>query len=185
MPNTQIVAEVAKKRLDGSFDTYYLGPEQRYSGALPSSNNNNLEEQLLMDVDKVVTKTHDPINNVDVIVTEFKRESDTNNYYVLRSTVTQANDIFVDENGVIHFGDGTHMAVGEHETMVETEFNSKIFYDPTVETLETYPEQGGEVHKLFFKNSLEEEVPVSTKTVTRETTTNGVSIKEVITRDDT
>jgi len=50
---TQVISQI-KKKTNSGYDIYQIGPELKYVGALSASNNNNLEEQFLIGVDKIV-----------------------------------------------------------------------------------------------------------------------------------
>ena len=51
----EIIDSLKRKKEGGGYDTFYLGPQLCNTKALPTSNNNNLEEQLLMGTDKIIT----------------------------------------------------------------------------------------------------------------------------------
>lgn len=84
MASNQVTSQIRERSINGSYDTIYnLGPELRYTGALPSSNNNNLEEELLLGEDKITTKWYDDVNSVYRTTIEYRKNSDSGNYYVL------------------------------------------------------------------------------------------------------
>ena len=87
MANTQVISQI-KEKINSSGDQalYHIGPELKYVGALLSSNNNNLEEQLLIGVDRIVKEqTEVDIDQHDIKKTkiEFRKPNDTENYYIL------------------------------------------------------------------------------------------------------
>lgn len=176
----QIISRIREKNSTGSYETFYLGPEQRYSGALPTSNNNNLEEQLLMGVDRITKSWHDNATNTDQKIVEFRRQSDTKNYYILESITAKENEIYVRDD-VIYFGNGTHMRVDD-ETMVETIYESGTYYDGSNESLVVHPASEQEDDTLYFMKNDGTKLKVSSKKVTKEIDENNVvTVKEVIT----
>ena len=80
----QIISSLERKLESGLPEHYDLGPELRYLGALPTSNNNNFEEEMLLGEDKLITSKIIKENDVYYKYQEFKfkREVDEN-YYVL------------------------------------------------------------------------------------------------------
>ena len=176
----QIISQFRRKNTSGTYDTFYLGPEQRYSKALPTSNNNNLEEQLLMGVDKITKVWHDEESDTDRKSIEFRREGDTKNYYIIESVTQQENEIYIN-NDVIYFGNGTNIwAV--NETMTQTVYNSSTYYDQDNESLVTHPASAQNEDTLYFINNDGAKIKVSSKKITNEKDENNVVItKEVIT----
>ena len=86
MANTQVISQIKKKINDSDQALYHIGPELKYVGALLSSNNNNLEEQLLIGIDKIIKEqTEVDIDRHDIKKTkiEFRKPNDTENYYIL------------------------------------------------------------------------------------------------------
>ena len=85
----KIVKDLHVKAEDGSFPSatsYPIGTEQRYISAIRNSNNNNLEEQLLMGTDLISTCWKDEIDNVLVYKTRIEYRKDIanpTNFYVL------------------------------------------------------------------------------------------------------
>ena len=86
MANIQVISQIKKKINDSDQALYHIGPELKYVGALLSSNNNNLEEQLLIGIDKIIKEqTEVDIDRHDIKKTkiEFRKPNDTENYYIL------------------------------------------------------------------------------------------------------
>jgi len=83
----QIISMLKQKSDNGNFSPLYLGPEQRYIGALRKSNNNNIEEQLLLGVDRIITSWNE--DNVKREHIEFRDNEDPNEtgYYILDSYI--------------------------------------------------------------------------------------------------
>jgi hypothetical protein len=83
----QIISMLRQKSDNGNFSPLYLGPEQRYIGALRKSNNNNIEEQLLLGVDRIITSWNE--DNVKREHIEFRDNENPNEtgYYILDSYI--------------------------------------------------------------------------------------------------
>lgn len=176
----QIISQFRRKNTGGTYDTFYLGPEQHYSRALPTSNNNNLEEQLLMGVDKIVRIWHDDAENVDRKVIEFRRESDTTDYYILDITISGDKIIYV-EDEIAYFTPGANMVVNT-DILAQTIYDAKMYYEPTQEMFVAQLSQASENRTLYYVQSDGTRLKISTKIITREVDENNVvTIKEEIT----
>lgn len=81
MATNDIISKLRKKLSNGDYETYYLGPELQYIGAIPYSGNNNLEEELLMGENQIITTWMD--GNIERITIEFRTEDIMNEYYIL------------------------------------------------------------------------------------------------------
>lgn len=90
-----VISQLNIKRgtLGDEYDTYYIGPELKYIGSLATSNNHNLEEQMIMGVDRKVTSYYDSANRAQIEIIDFCRDGDTK-YYSLKKT------IYDDEYGI-------------------------------------------------------------------------------------
>lgn len=74
MSKANIVTGLLKKTNTGSFDSMFLGPEQRYVGPLRGTTINNLEEQLTLGPDRIITTWSDDIAEYEKI--EFTPQED-------------------------------------------------------------------------------------------------------------
>lgn len=112
----QIISMLRQKSDDGDFHPLYLGPEQRYIGALRKSNNNNIEEQLLLGVDRIITSWNE--DNVTREHIEFRDNEDPNEtgYYILDSYIYgetseagNISDAIIEGNALIFNADAVQL----------------------------------------------------------------------------
>lgn len=109
MATIDVVKYFRRKQSNGFEAPTYLGAEQRFVGALPNSNNNNLEEQFLLGTDTYTEFYLDNEGN-QVIEKSFKKDGADTDYYKLVSIIyapsQQHNDDFYFDNDEIHLKDG-------------------------------------------------------------------------------
>jgi len=112
----QIISMLKQKSDNGNFSPLYLGPEQRYIGALRKSNNNNIEEQLLLGVDRIITSWNE--DNVTREHIEFRDNEDPNEtgYYILDSYIYgetseagNISDAIIEGNALIFNADAVQL----------------------------------------------------------------------------
>lgn len=112
----QIISMLRQKSDNGNFSPLYLGPEQRYIGALRKSNNNNIEEQLLLGVDRIITSWNE--DNVKREHIEFRDNEDPNEtgYYILDSYIygetseaENISDAIIEGNALIFNADAVQL----------------------------------------------------------------------------
>lgn len=112
----QIISMLKQKSDNGDFNPLYLGPEQRYIGALRKSNNNNIEEQLLLGVDRIITSWNE--DNVTREHIEFRDNEDPNEtgYYILDSYIYgetseagNISDAIIEGNALIFNADAVQL----------------------------------------------------------------------------
>lgn len=186
MANADVISRIARKDSDNVWREFHIGPELRYIGALPTSNNHNFEESYLLGMD-TITRTWVE-NNVTKQVIEFRRDSDTDNYYILEiddyteSGGSSSEGVQVDNNGAIHLKSiMSYSNNGAHQD----EYNDKIVYGGEGMHFDYIPPTLVlKVYRLKYKNGANI-INISTKTVTQYyETIDGVSfkfIKETIT----
>lgn len=112
----QIISMLKQKSDSGDFNPLYLGPEQRYVGALRKSNNNNIEEQLLLGVDRIITSWNEGDTIREHIEFRDNEDPDETGYYILdrwiygeASEIEEEdidNDAFIKDNTLM-FNTGT------------------------------------------------------------------------------
>lgn len=107
----KIISLIKQKSDGGDFNPLYLGPEQRFTKSLRKSNNNNLEEQLLMGADRIVTSWTEGVTKREH--TEFRDNEDVNEtgYYILDSYIYEeiadaGKDYYIEDN-VLHVSGNT------------------------------------------------------------------------------
>lgn len=109
----QIISMLRQKSDNGDFNPLYLGPEQRYVGALRKSNNNNIEEQLLLGVDRIITSWNEGDTIREHIEFRDNEDPDETGYYILdrwiygeTSEAGNISDAIIEGNALI-FNTGT------------------------------------------------------------------------------
>ena len=89
MTNNAVVSQLKRKESNG-YTITPIGPELKYVGAQQNSNTHNLEEQLILGVDKQITITdtvptgESYMQRVEQI--KYKTNSSTEDYYILNKT---------------------------------------------------------------------------------------------------
>ena len=181
MANNEIISQMRRKKADGSYDILQLGPEQCYSAALPTSNNNNLEEQLLLGVDRIVKFWYDDENHVDRRRIEYRRSTDTVGYYILDiyqyKVIDNTADVYVTGDDITF---SSNMSVA-NETMMQDNYDKKIKYND--ETLVIQFEGVIERDVLTYVQNDGTVINVSEKVISREVDEDGdtIIITEAIT----
>ena len=84
LKKNHVISSLQRKQ-GNSFTNYDIGPELRYIGALPTSNNNNLEEEMILGEDKLIFSKIEEEQGIYYKYQEFKfkKENDTS-YYILK-----------------------------------------------------------------------------------------------------
>ena len=162
MAINNLISHICEKDANGNFDNiFYLSPKLRYAKPLPTSNNNNLEEELLLGEDKIITKGYDSTINAYKQTIEFRRDADTGDYYeleILDYTETE----------------------GEPEIDITVE-NTKMIFQLVKEAIHNQ-ETLIKKYTLFYIEAGGNKIRVSEKNVYSVTDGNGeTTIKEVIT----
>ncbi len=89
MVNNAVVSQLKRKEANG-FTISPIGPELKYVGAQQNSNTHNLEEQLILGVDKETTITDTVPSGQNYLQrieqTKFKTGNSSDNYYILNKT---------------------------------------------------------------------------------------------------
>ena len=165
MANSSVISEIRKKNALGTYDIYQISPQLKYSKALLTSNNNNLEEQLLMGVDKIIRSWYDETAGVQRQIIEFRRSSDTNNYYFLDvyKYNNGSNDNIYIINDIIYF---TENMTVTGTTLEEINYDSHLIYNPINKELAILPTLTSEKDYLYFKDAGGSETLVSSKEIT-------------------
>lgn len=133
-----IISYIERKH-NSQQERFYLGPELRYIGALTTSNNNNLEEQFLFGVDKIVTSQTDNENNIEKEIIEFRREGD-NEYYILDKTKflsSSDDDMYIVQDEDLQaykagFNDNFQF---ENNTLKQINYKNNIGYNDSTQEL--------------------------------------------------
>lgn len=109
--NEPIVSMFKRKNDAGTLDPLYIGPDQKFVGPMRKSNNNNMEEQFLLGVDRIVTTWVDEETGVLRRRMEFRDNDDPTetDYYILDSFIYEDSEgkgnVFVDDDDLM-FGIG-------------------------------------------------------------------------------
>ena len=128
MSNNNVISFIKKKtgNDNNSYVKYFLGPELRYSGTLPCSNNNNLEEFLLLGTDRIINEYDD--NGVHYTQIDFRRESDIEEYYYIKIVEYQGSssaDIVVEGTDLV-ISDGNFTYNPSTTTLEQNSFDSTV-----------------------------------------------------------
>ena len=103
-----VVKFIRQKTISNFESPVYFGTEQRFVGALPNSNNNNLEEQFLLGTD-TYTEVYSDTDGNQIIEKSFKKDGEDTNYYKLVSIIyasgQQHNEDFYFDNDAVHILD--------------------------------------------------------------------------------
>lgn len=186
-----IVKFFRRKSADGFTEPItYLGAEQRFVGALPNSNNNNLEEQFLLGTD-TYTEAYLNIEGNQVIEKSFKKDGETTNYYklvtIIYSEENQKNTDFYFDNDIVYMlNENNSIDYDSVESKLNFEDNDFIVFDVDSQgvgeitiTPDTFVIL--RVDSLYFVDGNENNILVAIKTTQkRYTTDNKEIIKESI-----
>ena len=167
MANIDIISQIKRKN-GQDYDIYQIGPELRYTGALMSSNNNNLEEFLLLGTDGI-TKTWQEGNTIKKVIEFKKRDSltgvwDDSDYYILeieedlngQGGNIQVSDEAIDLEDVMSFNSTNQGAVEDAQDGYLSYSNDAIYISQDV---------GIERQQLFYKDKDKLIQPVAVKDV--------------------
>ena len=197
MANIKIIDQIKRsKGDDGSgvtYDTFMLGPQLKYIDKLKTSNTNNFEEMFLLGADKITKKWTDS-KGTEIEVTEFRRDNDTQGFYIL--TINKYNQSHAEDN--IYIGDHDNMVFNKSMNATYDADNKKIKipnaegmrYDSNNKTFIFPSELVLEQHYLTYKRALnvaeeDKEVDVAKKDITSyiitEDNVNKTVIKETVT----
>lgn len=185
----QIISMLRQKSDNGNFSPLYLGPEQRYVGALRKSNNNNIEEQLLLGVDRIITSWNEGDTIREHIEFRDNEDPDETGYYILdrwiygeTSEIEEEdidNDAFIKDNtlmfntGIVQQNDDKLEDLKNDGFMVINNDENSLLLSSTFILLKDV---------LKFKQSNGDILNVSQKITTKKYDNDGKSIiKEIIT----
>lgn len=185
----QIISMLRQKSDNGNFSPLYLGPEQRYIGALRKSNNNNIEEQLLLGVDRIITSWNEGDTIREHIEFRDNEDPDETGYYILdrwiygeTSEIEEEdidNDAFIKDNtlmfntGIVQQNDDKLEDLKNDGFMVINNDENSLLLSSTFILLKDV---------LKFKQSNGDILNVSQKITTKKYDNDGKSIiKEIIT----
>lgn len=194
MASTNILRFFKRKIADNYEEPIYLGAEQRFITALRGSNHNNLEEQFLLDVDKIVVSQW--LGTTLKETTEFHDGTKTNGYYILESShYGAAADSQWMYDGIqfayefITFQKPDPVLQEQYGNVLEIKSNEADFTDnnTTLSVRQKFEKddtpdseldsEGFRKVKdeiLYYKNSKDELITVSTKTI-KEKEENGIT----------
>ena len=97
MTESNVISQFKIKTIEGNETPIPIGPELKYIGSSFGSNNNNLEEQMLMGVDKITTTSYDLDQGAQVTETKFCDNNRESGYYILKQIVyTDPDDKYAD-----------------------------------------------------------------------------------------
>ena len=188
MANIKIIDQIKRsKGDDGSgvtYDTFMLGPQLKYVSSLGTSNNNNLEEMLLLGTDRVIERWTD-VDGTERERIEYRKDNDTNGFYILdifkySSTHSQDNVTIGDNNNIIF--NGLNYTYNSSTTALELPQDSSMIYNPATRSFEIAPVVISENYKLDYKKLDGTIVHVSEKSITNYIDVNNhIIVKEEIT----
>lgn len=186
---TNIISQLQRYEIDPvTHERYYvpfsIGVEQRYVKPIAKSNNNNLEEQLLLGVDSITTAWDD--NGVQRYKTEYRRDTDLDNYYVLDSFIyagdrAVSDAAFLDNEDAVVFEADAVSIVGN--VLNDNKGNGFIGYDEINHKTSFSSSVTLKVEKLFYVKD-GTTIQVSEKTTGQTLNDSGQKItREIITNN--
>lgn len=131
----KIISLIKQKSDGGDFNPLYLGPEQRFTKPLRKSNNNNLEEQLLMGVDRIITSWTEGVTKREHIEFRDNENDSETGYYILDSYIYEeiadaGKDYYIEDNALHVSGNTTSIDSNGHllvsDTVYEIDNNNLI-----------------------------------------------------------
>ena len=173
-----IVKYFRRKSANGLEPVTYLGAEQRFVGALPNSNNNNLEEQFLLGTDTYTEMYLDAEGN-QVIEKSFKKDGEDINYYKLVTVIYAPenlhNDDFYFDGNTAHILDAGNTIT---YSSTELDFGDNSFIVFTNDELGILPNTltTTKVDTLYFIDNNGDSILVAIKTTGKKALSNGKQI---------
>lgn len=97
-----VVYQLSKKQSDDDYDSRPIGSEVRYIGAQRNSNNYNLEEQLMLGTDNIITEKEEIITQDNKLQTveriEYRAPAENNDYYVFEKAIVTERPVIFNNN---------------------------------------------------------------------------------------
>lgn len=183
---------VNKKDEYGNFSPLYLSPEQRFIKPTRSSNNNNLEEQLLLGTDRIITSwQEDEVTYREHI--EFRSNEDISDtdYYILdtyiydykagdESSVSYDLEVVIND-GYLTFEKSGYCSI-DGDILIDDKGEGFMSYIDTEKTILFFPLYMIKKDILKFKQSSGTILDVSQKITTTNSDDEGRTyVKEIIT----
>ena len=183
------VLKYFKRKKSGNYEEpVYIGAEQRFVSALRGTNNHNLEEQSILGHDCITKAFWEGLTYVEE--KSFHDGTKTNDFYILRSYIYNASSDGGFTEGSVQFTTDSFGFEDEFFVVqedVKAYFSGDAFVVPynknisVVSTINEIEDDFKQVRQdnLYYKNSNNEEIPVSIK-MTYEKEENGIKITKVL-----
>ena len=187
MANINIIDQIKRSKSDGTYDAFMLGPQLKYVSSLGTSNNNNLEEMLLLGTDRVIEKWTE-LDGTEKERIEYRKDGDTNGFYILEiskySQTHSEDNVSIGNNNNIIFN-SLNYTYSSSTTALELPQDSSMIYNPitpTTGSFEIAPVVISENYKLDYKKLDGTIVHVSEKSITTFIDSNNhIIVKEEVT----
>lgn len=192
-----IISQIKNKVSNSGYETFYLGPEQKYVGALKNSNVNNLEEQYLMGVDSYTETWEDEDGNT-IIETSFHKNNveheNAVDYYKLvsciyKSGTTQDDQYYFEGNAIkfpyapqdVLFGNSSNPDYPDEKVLYM--INQDIFYLDNNDKLRIVPRYAFILRedKLHYISENKVDTLISIKTTLKTNIVENGIVKDIIT----
>ena len=153
MANINIIDQIKRSKSDGTYDAFMLGPQLRYISSLKPSNNNNLEEMLLLGTDRVIEKWTES-DGTEKEKIEYRKDGDTSGFYILEiskySSSHSEDNVSIGTNNNIVFN-GLNYTYSSSTTALVLPQDSSMIYNPITHSFEVAPVVISENYKLDYK----------------------------------
>jgi len=154
MITSDVISQLDLLNIDNKLERYLIGPDQKYIGSLLNSGTNNLEENLKIGQNEIITRWYE--SNCYRETIEFRSEDITENYYYIEYYEYNTLPIDILDGKVIE--------------KTPAQQNTKKLFLNAHNKYSNYGTSTGDPeliqkYKLYFKNNSSSEL-ISVKTVT-------------------
>jgi len=164
-----VISQLNIKRSSDGYDTYYIGPELKYVGSLATSNNHNLEEQMIMGVDRQIVSYYDEVNKAQIEIIDFRRNSDTK-YYTLEKIKYDGDygmSVAYVQGNVLNFNTSNIFCSQDH-ILDQNEYDPNMIF--TDNKFDITSDSILEVDTLYYTDPDDTSVPDGKKAISIKTT---------------
>lgn len=165
MITSDVISQLDMLGVDNNYTRRLIGPEQKYIGSLLNSGVNNLEENLKIGQNEIITREYCSDNNENYYkeLIEFRSESITDKYYYIEYYEYNTEPTGIVDGRVA----GTKLTLDAHNDIGNYSSQSVII----------------QKYKLYFKNGNNSEL-ISVKTISRRIRNSNGFYTEVISHTD-
>ena len=168
LEQTSVVTELQTKRFGDNWDITPIGTDIKYISNNRSNSNHNLEEDIILGVNRIITSQTDSQDSSLRKKVEYRTENKNNDYYFLDMTIYGINsDPYVDSSN-IKFRSGWYVVDSEigNNGLHQYEYTNRVNYDIDENRLSLLTDSVCEIDKLYYQGNYgTDPILISTKTI--------------------